>query len=302
MPDAQGAEAPASAGQQAYDVVALGSLMGESTGIADVVLAMIDGPVADGVLRPLRTDVGEGAAEGDEELAEPPPSDSWFAAREHGTRVASILAADRSADVPGLCPGCELRVSAVLDEDPAHADSPVDPGEVSASIRDLVAGGARIINLSLDVGEISEAAEHELDAALDLAMHRGVIVVAAAGNDARIGASVVSRHPWVVPVVAYGTQRRPWQHSNLGHSIGRRGVGAPGQEVLALDSRGTRVACEGTSVAAPIVSGTVGLLMSLVPSASPYEVRHALTAPCRRRSVVPPLLNAAASWGLLKSA
>ncbi|MDQ3881219.1 MAG: S8 family serine peptidase, partial [Chloroflexota bacterium] len=57
----------------------------------------------------------------------------------------------------------------------------------------------------------------------------------------------------------------------------------------------------GTSVAAPFVAGAFALLLSAFAGASAAEVRAALTgfAPARRRTVVPPLLDAWAGYRAL---
>ena len=60
------------------------------------------------------------------------------------------------------------------------------------------------------------------------AAKRGVLVIVAAGNQGMLGSTAITRHPWALPVVAYDLHGRPTEHSNLGGSIGRRGIGAPG--------------------------------------------------------------------------
>jgi hypothetical protein len=58
--------------------------------------------------------------------------------------------------------------------------------------------------------------------------------VAAAGNQGTLGSTAITRHLWVIPVVAYDLQGRPMDQSNLGSSIGRRGLGAPGDRITSL--------------------------------------------------------------------
>ena len=43
------------------------------------------------------------------------------------------------------------------------------------------------------------------------AAHRGVITVAAAGNQGTVGSSAITRHPWVIPVAACDTARQAAQ-------------------------------------------------------------------------------------------
>ena len=101
--------------------------------------------------------------------------------------------------------------------------------ELATAIAEVVDAGARIVNLSVALIQPSARGERELQQGLDYAALKGAIVVAAAGNQGTLGSTVITRHPWVVPVVAYDLRGRPMALSNLGGSIGRRGVGAPGE-------------------------------------------------------------------------
>src|SRR4029079_5168788 len=85
-------------------------------------------------------------------------------------------------------------------------------------------------------------AERALRSALDHAAMRGVLVVAAAGNVPRMGTSVMTRHPSVLPVVACDRHGRPTNDSNLTHSIALRGRSAPGVDVISFRARGGTIA------------------------------------------------------------
>jgi subtilisin family serine protease len=122
-----------------------------------------------------------------------------------------------------------------------------------------------------------------------------VLVVAAAGNQGVLGSSPITRHPWVLPVVAYGRAGRPMAYSNLGGSIGLRGVGAPGEAIEILNPGGGTRTGGGTSAAAAVVTGVLALLASLVPQAGAPALRSALTGGGRRRTVTPPPLDAGAA-------
>jgi subtilisin family serine protease len=127
------------------------------------------------------------------------------------------------------------------------------------------------------------------------------LVVVAAGNQEIVGGSVITRHPWTIPVVAYGRAGRPLALSNLGRSIGSRGVGAPGEGVVSLTPEGKPVIFGGTSVAAPFVTGAAALLWSAFPDAAAVEVKHALLSSRigRRRTVTPPLLDSLRAYQVL---
>jgi subtilisin family serine protease len=89
-------------------------------------------------------------------------------------------------------------------------------------------------------------------------------------------------------------QGRPVSYSNLGSSIGRKGLGAPGEQVASLGADGNLLTLGGTSVAAPFVTGAIALLLSEFPDVTAAEVKYAVTQAyaSRRKTVVPPLLDA----------
>ena len=91
--------------------------------------------------------------------------------------------------------------------------------------------------------------------------------------------------------------------SNLGASIGRCGLGAPGEAVTSLGVTNP-LTMGGTSAATPFVTGTAALIWSDFPGATAAEVRSAVTmaAAPRRTTIVPPLLNAWASYQAMSKA
>jgi subtilisin family serine protease len=94
---------------------------------------------------------------------------------------------------------------------------------------------------------------------------------------------------------------RPLNQSNIGSSIGRRGLSAPVDNIRSLGSLGSSVTLGGTSVAVPFVTGGIALLWSEFPSSTAAQIQLAITqsAISQRASVVAPLLDAAASYQLL---
>jgi len=171
--------------------------------------------------------------------------------------------------------------------------SSVTPEELSRAIVETVDAGARIINLSLGVIPADTRIVQGLDDACDYAAHRGVILVAAAGNQGRIGFLPLLRHPWVIPVASCDSAGRPTPESNLSPTIGKRGLLAPGVDVMTVAPNGGYLPVSGTSAAAAIVTGSMALLWSKSPGMSALELRTAVlqSAGQLRHSVVPPLLN-----------
>jgi subtilisin family serine protease len=168
------------------------------------------------------------------------------------------------------------------------------PQQLASAIADTVNAGARILNLSASLVQPTAKGEGELQTALDYAAQHGVIVVGAGGNQGVVGSSVITRHPWVIPVAASDRQGRPLSQTNLGRSIGRRGLLAPGESVPSVGPEGKPVVFGGTSVAAAFVTGTVALLWSEFPAASGTELLLAIrgTRSANRMTIVPPLLDA----------
>jgi subtilisin family serine protease len=288
---------PGSSTALACDLVRLGPLIAGGPGRPEVSVGLIDGPVAvdhrdlDGEM--IRTlpghHVGCTLRSG--------------AACFHGTFVAGILSARRGSGAPALCPGCTLVVRPIFAEAPAIDRLPVaSPRELAAAVLECIDAGAQVLNVSATLTRASARDEHTIQTVLDHACRRGVAVVAAAGNASAIGGSVITRHPWVISVVAYSLRGRPLTVSNLGAVIGRHGLGAPGETITSLSASGGTATSGGTSVAAPFVTGTLALLLSAFPRASATDVRAALlrSGRGRRRTVVPPLLDAGAAYQALR--
>jgi subtilisin family serine protease len=176
--------------------------------------------------------------------------------------------------------------------------------QLAEAIIASISAGARILNISAAIALPSSRSAHALKEALDQAIKRGVIVVAAAGNQGTLGGTPITSHPWVISVVAYDLDGRPMGQSNLGSAIGRRGLGAPGDKITSLGAHGKPLSLDGTSAAAPFVTGAIALLWSELPSATAGELKLAVaqaSAP-RRATVVPSLLNAWAAYQVMLTA
>jgi subtilisin family serine protease len=178
------------------------------------------------------------------------------------------------------------------------------PHDLATAIIECIDAGANVINLSLAIARPSSKGDQVVDAALHQAVRRGVIVAAAAGNEGTLGSTAITRHPWVIPVVACDWHGRPMSQSNLSSSIGKRGLCAPGDRITSLGAEGPPLTLGGTSVAVPFVTGAAALLWSEFPSASAGDIRLAMMQAFvpRRASVVPPRLDAWAAYQTLAMA
>lgn len=277
------------------DLIRLTALMERTSGIPEVKIGLIDGPIvfnhpdlAGEYLREISGNNGAMCSEANS------------AACLHGTFVAGILSAKRNSPAPAICPDCTLLIRPIFEETSTRSKQmpSATPQELATAIIECIEADARVINLSLALTLPTSKGEQALEAALDYAVKRGVIVVAAAGNQGTLGSSVLTRHPWVISVVACDLHGQPINESNLGHSIGRRGLSAPGESITSLGSGGQYLTFGGTSVAVPFVTGTIALLWSEFPAATAAQIKLAITQATtqRRTSVAPPLLDAEAAY------
>jgi subtilisin family serine protease len=283
------------------DLVKLTALMERTSGSPEVRIGLIDGPVltqhpdlAGGHLREVP---GAGGAT---------YTQANITACLHGTFVAGILSAKRSSPAPAICPGCTLLIRPLFGEAAAGSEQmpSATPQELAAAIIECIDAGAQVINLSLALVRPFTRGEQSLEEALNEAIRRGVIVIAAAGNQGTLGSSTITRHPWVIPVVACDLRGWPLNESNLGSSIGRHGITAPGDAITSLSAEGQSLTLSGTSVAVPFVTGAIALLWSEFRAATAAQIRLVISnASARRRaSIVPPLLDAATAYQSLLTA
>ncbi len=273
------------------DLIRLTQLMEIARGKSEVIVGLVDGPVV--VDHPDLTHSN---------IREIPGKQSGICtmansvACTHGTLVAGVLAARRGSAAPAICPGCTLFVRPIFAESTAFNEQmpSATPTDLAEAIIEMVDTGAKVINVSAALVPVSGKAEYQLQEALDHAARREVIVVVAAGNQGSIGSTFITRHPWVIPVTACDLQGRPLAFSNIGHSIGIRGLSAPGENISSLGANGKPRAFGGTSAAAPFVTGTIALLLSIFNRATSAEVNYAMTqgSTARRKTIVPPLLDA----------
>jgi thermitase len=189
----------------------------------------------------------------------------------HGTHVAGIIGAalDNGQGVAGVCPNCRLMPVKVLNKNNLGSWSQLAQGIVFA-----VDHGARIINLSLGASVSSET----LAAAIEYAIHSGVIVVAAAGNYGSDELFYPAALEGVIAVGATNGKSKRWSKSDYGSYID---LVAPGELIYStyynLDNiyHGYTY-MSGTSMAAPFVSGVAGLILSVAPALGAEDATEAL--------------------------
>lgn len=163
----------------------------------------------------------------------------------HGTHVAGIV---MQAD-----PSARILPVRVMDRSGFGTDQQVASGIVWA-----VENGAKVVNLSLGGPGRSPA----LDAAVEYARSRDVVVVAAAGNSGQSGSPVMfpAAHDLAVAVAAVDDSANVAPFSNRGFYVD---VAARGVAIVSALPGGGFGGMSGTSMSAPHVAGVFARLRSL---------------------------------------
>lgn len=209
----------------------------------------------------------------------------------HGTHIAGIIAAQNNGidgssffgtpyDVTGVAYGATIMPVRVLNNRQSFDQFEIS---VAAGIRYAVDNGARVLNLSL--GNFpDEPPTDRIAAALRYARDRGVVAVIASGNEKDAGA-ILPADPAIraaqdlgIAVGAIDRDRRVADFSNPASSL--LGiydfVVAPGVEIRSTIPGGYAV-FDGTSMAAPFVSGIAALMLQANPYLTPAEVETILS-------------------------
>lgn len=188
----------------------------------------------------------------------------------HGTHVAGIMAAvyDNAKGIAGAAGGFPVKVLPVKALDSAGIGTMLD---LAQGIRWAVNNGAKVINLSL--GARLPDYPLTLAEAVRYAQDRGVLVVAAAGNEGNysIDGFYPACLPGVTSVGASGKDHHPADFSNRGST-----VMAPGVDIISTVPGNKYSTLSGTSMAAPFVSATAAMLWLAYPQKTSTEVAEAL--------------------------
>lgn len=214
---------------------------------------------------------------------------------DHGTKVASLIAAGRSNGQPydvrtnfsGIAPDAHIISYRVLSTSGGgeSTDEPDQLDPTIAAVRNAIEQDVDIINLSQSAGG-ADPLIPQYRAAVEEAIAAGIVVVAAAGNaDQGIsGAPFPASFEGVISVGMVGRTDAPNPMSYPWQGIS---VGAPGADLMALlpsvprenapySNQAYESGIVGTSFAAPVVSGVVALLLEQYPDLTPAQVKQRL--------------------------
>ena len=197
----------------------------------------------------------------------------------HGTHVAGIIAADRTNDtgMKGIADDVKLMIiRAIPNGDERDKD-------IANGIRYAANNGAKIINMSF--GKPLSWDKAAVDAAVKYALSKDVLFVQAAGNDA---INIDSAVNYPNPVFADGSGKAGawitvgasgWQDdSTLCSSFSNYGaktvdVFAPGEQIYSTIPGNQFAKYDGTSMAAPMVTGLAALIREYYPKLTALQVK-----------------------------
>ena len=184
----------------------------------------------------------------------------------HGTSTAGILGAraDNALGGSGLCPRCSIMPVKVI-----AGDGTGTALDVASGITWAVEHGATVVSLSLG-GTHSDA----LSAAVAYATSKGVLVVAAAGNNGSSQPFYPAADSGVLSVAATQPDDALYPWSDYGNWVR---VAAPGCELTTLRGRNYGEFC-GTSASTPVVAGLAALAWSYSPASSAEAIERAIFA------------------------
>ncbi|MEO3776680.1 type VII secretion-associated serine protease mycosin [Micromonospora sp. B11E3] len=194
----------------------------------------------------------------------------------HGTIVAGIIAGKEGTGkaFTGIAPAAEILPVRVLPDAKTRTDEGL-PAQIARAIVWAVDQGADVINLSLVT-----LPRPELESAIEYALDKDVVVVAAAGNRQEQQQNLPAypaAYPGVIAVAGVDEQGGHVDSSVVGDYVD---IAAPGLNIVGPAPRGQGYRAEpqgGTSFAAAYVSGAAALVRAAYPDLSPAQVAYRLT-------------------------
>lgn len=259
-----------------------------TTGSDKIVIAVLDSGID-----PAHPDLGENVGEGYDFVGnDNEPLDDLG----HGTHIASVIGGNSNNDigVAGVNWNIEIMPIKVLDDTGTGTVSNIISG-----INWAADNGADIINLSLGSNKDSVLLQRTVQ---QVVRENGIVFVAASGNEYDMGNPIT--YPAVYDdVIAVGATSRTDEHASFSSGGSHLAVAAPGIEIIAatwLGSGGEYAYYTGTSMAAPIVAGVIGLMLSVNDELSPSEINGILTSTAQ--DIDTPGFDPRTGYGLIDAA
>lgn len=202
----------------------------------------------------------------------------------HGTHVAGIIGAIRNNNLgmDGIATNVKLMtIRAVPDGDERDKD-------VAMGIRYAVNNGADVINMSF--GKYYSPHTKMVFDAIAYAERNGVIMVHAAGNDAsdidsnphfptqEFGASNAENKYWIEVGASSSSPKKQLPATFSNYGVKTVDIFAPGVDIYSCVPGSKYKAMSGTSMAAPVVTGVVALILNYYPDLNKEQVKEIIVS------------------------
>ncbi|HAJ91106.1 MAG TPA: peptidase S8 [Gammaproteobacteria bacterium] len=183
----------------------------------------------------------------------------------HGTAVAGAVAATGNNGIGVASIAWRARIMPVRISN--RSDGWADGGDMADGILWAADHGARVVNISYDIGVASSVIN---DAAQYLRNKGGLLVMSAGNNNTNNGSS---ENPYIINVAATTDTDARASFSNYGNYID---VSAPGEHVVTTWENGGYGWGDGTSFSSPLAAGVIALIKAANPNLSVNEVETIL--------------------------
>jgi serine protease AprX len=223
----------------------------------------------------------------------------------HGTAVAGIIAGDGTASAGqyvGIAPQANI-INLRVNDGSGGAPTSAIMNAILWAVANRNAFNIRIINLSLLASVQESYRTSPIDAAVEYAWLKGIVVVVAAGNNGPASALYApANDPYVITVGAmddHGTATKAddtlaafSSYGTTQDGVNKPDLVAPGRHIITALAPGSNFAVNypsyavgsqyirlsGTSMAAPAVSGVAALYLEQNPNVRPGQLKGVLLA------------------------
>ena len=190
----------------------------------------------------------------------------------HGTHVSGIVGMNPNNTVGSSGVGYRAKIMIVK---AGNRKEGFSFANATKAVQYAAANGADVINLSFGSYTQNDAFGAEL-----LEASKSCVIVAAAGNDGKAASDSVlypAGYPYIIGVMASDPQDEICSFSNYADCLpAPYNIICPGQSIYSTSRYNSYEIKSGTSMAAPMVSGSAAVIMGFLQANKTYDSREAL--------------------------